>query len=93
VCLAIPAKVLTVTGTGLDAAGTVDYGGVTRDVSFAYLPDTRPGDYVLVHVGIALTRLDPDAARRTLSEIAALASSPPSPAPSVPAVPVVPSVP
>lgn len=73
-CLAIPGKVLSVTGTGLDTVGTVDYGGVTRDVSFAYLPDVRPGDYVLVHVGIALTRLDPDAARQTLADIAALAA-------------------
>jgi len=73
-CLAIPGKVLSVSGAGLDAAGTVDYGGVTREVSFAYLPDTRPGDYVLVHVGIALSKVDPDAARRTLAEIAALAA-------------------
>ncbi|MBR6022851.1 MAG: HypC/HybG/HupF family hydrogenase formation chaperone [Kiritimatiellae bacterium] len=80
-CLAIPGKVLSVAGTGLDAAGTVDYGGVTRDVSFAYLPDVRPGEYVLVHVGIALTRLDPDAARQTLADIAALAGD------AVPAVP------
>lgn len=73
-CLAIPGKVLSVAGSGLDAAGIVDYGGVSREVSFAYIPDVRPGDYVLVHVGIALTRVDPEAAQKTLAEIEALAA-------------------
>ena len=72
-CLATPGLVTEVRGEGLERAGTVDYGGVTREVSFAYLPDTQVGDYVLVHVGIALSRVEPEAARRALDELAELA--------------------
>ena len=68
-CLATPGKVVEAWGEGLERAGIVDHGGVRREVSFAYLPDTQPGDYVLVHVGLALSRVDPDAARRALAEL------------------------
>ncbi|MBP1589577.1 MAG: HypC/HybG/HupF family hydrogenase formation chaperone [Kiritimatiellae bacterium] len=72
-CLAIPGRVVEVRGEGLERAGVVDFEGVRQDVSFAYLPDLQLGDYVLVHVGIALTKLDPADAETTLAEIRALA--------------------
>jgi len=63
-CLAIPAKVVAI-----DAASdmaTVDLGGVQKEVSLALVDGVELGDYVLVHVGYALNRLDPAEAERTL---------------------------
>ena len=69
-CLAIPGRVVAITGgEGFDRRGTVDYDGVRQEVSLAYLPETQIGDYILVHVGFALTRLDPDEAERILQEL------------------------
>ena len=69
-CLAIPGRIVALTGgDGLDRRGTVDYDGVRQEVALAYLPDAQVGDYVLVHVGFAITRLDPDEAERILREI------------------------
>lgn len=68
-CLAIPGRVVAVAGAGLDRRGTVDYDGARQEVSLAYLPETQTGDYVLVHVGFAITRLDADEAERILKEI------------------------
>ncbi len=72
-CLAIPGRVVAVHGDGLEKAGTVDFEGVRQEVSFAYLPLTQVGDYVLVHVGIALTKVEPAEAEATLAEIRRLA--------------------
>jgi hydrogenase expression/formation protein HypC len=66
-CLAIPGKVLDV--TDVEPAfrkGKVDFGGVRKEISFAYTPDVRPGDYVLVHVGFALEIIDEQEAQRSL---------------------------
>ena len=69
-CLAIPGRVVEITGgEGFDRRGLVDYDGVRQEASLAYLPETKIGDYVLVHVGFAITRLDPDEAERILPEI------------------------
>ena len=57
-------------GEGFDRRGLVDYGGVRQRVSLAFLPDAAPGDYLLVHVGYAMTRLDPSAAEKLLRDIA-----------------------
>jgi len=73
-CLAIPGPVVALAGgTGIDRRGTVDYDGVRQEVSLAYLPETQIGDYVLVHVGFAMTRLDAAEAERILREIRELA--------------------
>ena len=69
-CLAIPGRIVAVTGgEGFDRRGTVDYDGVRQEVALAYLPEAKIGDYVLVHVGFAITRLDPEEAERILREI------------------------
>lgn len=69
-CLAIPGRVVAISdGEGFDRRGTVDYDGARQEVSLAYLPETKLGDYVLVHVGFAMTRLDADEAERILREI------------------------
>jgi hydrogenase expression/formation protein HypC len=75
-CLAVPGKVVSVEGT--DPAfrtANVDFCGVRRIVNLAFTPDVAPGDFVLVHVGFALTRIDEEEAARTyqyLAQIGAL---------------------
>lgn len=63
-CLAIPARVVEVLP---DAEGVVDLGGVRKRISLELVTGVVPGDYVIVHVGYALQRLDPDEAARTLA--------------------------
>jgi hydrogenase expression/formation protein HypC len=63
-CLAIPIRVEQLL-TGDMARVTL--GGVSKTVSIALVEDVRVGDYLLIHVGFALTRLDPDEAERTLA--------------------------
>ena len=63
-CLAIPARVVALPEP--DAA-LIDVGGVRKRVSLALLDGVAIGDYVIVHVGYALTRLDPEEAERTLA--------------------------
>jgi len=63
-CLAIPARVVALPEK--DAA-LVELDGVRKRISLALVDDVRVGDYVIVHVGYALTRLDPDEAARTLA--------------------------
>ncbi|MCU0841670.1 MAG: HypC/HybG/HupF family hydrogenase formation chaperone [Thiobacillaceae bacterium] len=66
-CLAIPARVVQIAAN--DQA-IVDLGGVRKDISLALVEDVAVGDYVIVHVGYALTRLDPDEAEKTLALMA-----------------------
>jgi hydrogenase expression/formation protein HypC len=53
----------------------IDAGGVRKQVSLALVPEAREGDYVIVHVGYAISRLDPDEALRTLALFAGMESS------------------
>ncbi len=58
-CLAIPGQILSITGSeDLDRAGRVSFGGVVKEVSLAYVPEAKVGDYVVVHVGFALSVVD-----------------------------------
>jgi hydrogenase expression/formation protein HypC len=63
-CLALPARVVDVLP---NAEGVIDVGGVRKRISLELVSDVVPGDYVIVHVGYALQRLDPDEAARTLA--------------------------
>jgi hydrogenase expression/formation protein HypC len=64
-CLAIPGKVIEVyEAQGLRMA-RADFGGTVRKVCLEHLPEAAIGDYVLVHVGFALSRVDPEEAERT----------------------------
>jgi hydrogenase expression/formation protein HypC len=67
-CLAIPARVVAL--AALDVA-RIDLGGVQKEISLALVDDVRIGDYVIVHVGYALTKLDPEEAERTLAMMGA----------------------
>src|SRR5579863_5705054 len=70
-CLAVPGKVLSIEGDDLDfRAARVDFCGVRKTVSLAFTPEVQPGDFVLVHVGFALTRIDKEEAARTFKYLA-----------------------
>jgi len=71
-CLAVPGKVVEVQGEGELRMARVDFGGVSRQACLAYLPEAGVGDYVLVHVGFAISRIDEEAARETLEALAAI---------------------
>jgi hydrogenase expression/formation protein HypC len=68
-CLAVPGKVVEITGEGELRMGRVDFSGVKREACLAYTPEVRVGDYVLVHVGFAISRIDEEAARETLAAL------------------------
>jgi hydrogenase expression/formation protein HypC len=58
-CLAIPGQILSVEDTDpLRRTGRVSFGGVVKDVNLAYVPEAGVGDYVVVHVGFALSQVD-----------------------------------
>jgi len=62
-CLAIPGQIQSVSGDdALSRCGRVSFGGVMREVSLAYVPQAKVGDYVMVHVGFALSVVDADEA-------------------------------
>ncbi|MDZ7292140.1 MAG: HypC/HybG/HupF family hydrogenase formation chaperone [candidate division KSB1 bacterium] len=64
-CLAIPGKIMSVTGDDpLIRTGKVSFGGIVKDVSLAYVPEAKVGDYVIVHVGFAISTLDEEEANR-----------------------------
>jgi len=65
-CLAIPGRVQEIREAGGIRMGKVDFGGIVKDVCLAYLPDLAVGDYAVVHVGFAITRLDEASALETL---------------------------
>ncbi len=65
-CLAIPGQVRSIDEAGGIRMGKVDFGGIVKDVCLAYLPDIAVGDYAVVHVGFAITRLDEASALETL---------------------------
>ncbi len=68
-CLAVPGKVVEISGAGELRMGKVDFAGVQREACLAYLPEVGIGDYVLVHVGFAISRLDEQQAMETLAAL------------------------
>jgi hydrogenase expression/formation protein HypC len=69
-CLAIPGKISSLhENMGIPMA-RVDFGGITRDACLSYVPDARVGEYVLVHVGFAITKVDEEEAQRTYKYLA-----------------------
>ena len=67
-CLAVPGKVLSVSGDDpLVRAARVSFNGVIKEVSLACAPEAQVGDYVLVHVGVAISVVDPQEAAETFA--------------------------
>jgi hydrogenase expression/formation protein HypC len=71
-CLAIPGKVVETFDRGGMLMARVRFGGVIRDACLEYVPETQVGEYVLVHVGFALSRIDEAEAHRTYQALAEL---------------------
>jgi hydrogenase expression/formation protein HypC len=66
-CLAVPGKLISIQGEDLNRTGKVSFGGVMKEVSLAYVPEAQIGDYVIVHVGFALSKVDEAEAERVFS--------------------------
>jgi hydrogenase expression/formation protein HypC len=64
-CLAVPGKLLSITGEDVLRSGTVSFGGINKQVSLAYVPEAKVGDYVIVHVGFAISIVEESEARQT----------------------------
>lgn len=64
-CLAVPGKVLETADVGFNRIAKVGFGGVTRQVFMDFVPEAGIGDYVLVHVGFAISKIDEEEAKRT----------------------------
>jgi len=64
-CLAVPGKIESCSGDDFARMARVNFGGIVKQVSLAYVPEAREGDYVLVHVGFAISVVDEAEALRT----------------------------
>jgi hydrogenase expression/formation protein HypC len=65
-CLAIPGKVLEINRDGTLVMGKVSFSGIHKDICLEWLPDVQVGDYVIVHVGFAISKMDEKEALETL---------------------------
>ena len=65
-CLAVPGKVSEIFEGGGVRMGKVNFGGIVKDVCLAYVPEIQVGDYTIVHVGFAISRIDEESAQATL---------------------------
>jgi hydrogenase expression/formation protein HypC len=69
-CLAVPGRILSMSGDDpLTRLGRVDFGGLVKEINLAYVPEAAIGDYVLVHVGFAITVIDAVEAARTFEHL------------------------
>ncbi|MEQ9546948.1 MAG: HypC/HybG/HupF family hydrogenase formation chaperone [Marinobacter sp.] len=72
-CLAVPGRLISIDGDDpLTRQGRVDFGGVIKSVNLAYVPEVQEQDYVLVHVGFAITIVDPREAERVFEYLRTL---------------------
>jgi hydrogenase expression/formation protein HypC len=71
-CLAVPGQVESIRDEQGTRMGRVNFGGVVKDVCLAYLPELAVGDYAIVHVGFAISKIDEASARQTLRTFAEL---------------------
>jgi hydrogenase expression/formation protein HypC len=78
-CLAVPGKIVSVSpGEGLERSGRVSFGGVIKEVNLAFVPEAQVGDYVMVHVGFALSRVDEREAEQIFTYLAELEAEEPA---------------
>ena len=73
-CLAIPGKLISCAEgeSSLDRTGRVEFGGIIKEVNLAYVPDAQVGDYVIVHVGFAISIVDAEEAERVFAYLQAM---------------------
>jgi hydrogenase expression/formation protein HypC len=65
-CLAVPGRILSMEEQGTSRVGRVEFGGIVRAAVLDFVPEAEVGDYVMVHVGFAISVVDSDEAERTL---------------------------
>ncbi len=80
-CLAIPGQIQRIEEDPL-RTGTVSFSGVTKEVCLAFVPEASVGDFVIVHVGFAISKVNEQAAKESLSLIEQLRSTPSNESPS-----------
>jgi hydrogenase expression/formation protein HypC len=68
-CLGIPGKITDIYQKDNLTMGKIDFGGVTKEICLAYVPEAKVGDYALIHVGFAISLMDEDEAMETLKTI------------------------
>ncbi|MCS6951802.1 MAG: HypC/HybG/HupF family hydrogenase formation chaperone [Bryobacterales bacterium] len=71
-CLAVPGKILEIEDRDGNRVGKVQFGGVTRQVFLNFVPEAAAGDYVMVHVGFAISRVDAEEAQRSYELLQAM---------------------
>ena len=71
-CLAIPGRVEEITSDGVIRIGRVNFGGVVKRVCLDYVPEVEVGDYTIVHVGFAISKIDEETAQETLDAFRAM---------------------
>jgi hydrogenase expression/formation protein HypC len=71
-CLGIPGRITEIRDEAGLAMGKVDFGGVRKDACLAYLPEARLGDYVIIHVGFAISKVDEAEALKTLEVLGSM---------------------
>jgi hydrogenase expression/formation protein HypC len=72
-CLAVPGQIIDAPDSStVERTGRVSFGGVVKEVSLAFTPEAQVGDYVIVHAGFAISRLDEQEAQAALAEFEAL---------------------
>jgi hydrogenase expression/formation protein HypC len=71
-CLAIPGRVEEIAAEGLIQMARVNFGGVVKRVCIDYVPEVKVGEYVLVHVGFAISQIDEETAKQTLDDFRAM---------------------
>jgi hydrogenase expression/formation protein HypC len=77
-CLAVPGKIESISGEDFERTGKVSFGGALKDVNLAYVPEAEVGNYVIVHVGFAISIIDGEEAMKVfgyLDEIAEIEKS------------------
>lgn len=73
-CLGVPGRIVEIHDDRGTPMASVDFGGIKREVCLAYLPDATVGDYALIHVGFAITKVDEASALETLELIRSMGS-------------------
>jgi hydrogenase expression/formation protein HypC len=74
-CLAIPGKIVSITSTSEDKIfrnGKVSFGGIIKEINLSMVPEAAIGDYVLVHVGVAISTIDEEEAQKTFEFLHAM---------------------
>jgi hydrogenase expression/formation protein HypC len=72
-CLAVPGKIMSISGDEpLDRVGRVNFGGIVKEASLAYVPEAKVGDYVIVHVGFAISMVDEHEANKVFEYLDAM---------------------